>query len=44
MIKALEAAGGHPKYTEYPGVAHNSWEKAYDTPELYRWLLEQHLK
>jgi predicted peptidase len=44
MIKALEAAGGHPKYTEYPGVGHNSWDKAYNTPELYDWLLKQHLK
>jgi len=42
MIKALEAAGGHPKYTEYPGVGHNSWDKAYGTPELYKWLLKQH--
>src|SRR5207244_10261474 len=42
MIEALKAAGGHPKYTEYPGVAHNSWEKAYATPELYKWLLKQH--
>ena len=22
MIEALKAAGGHPKYTEYPGVSH----------------------
>jgi predicted peptidase len=41
MIKALEQAGAKPKYTEYPGVGHNSWDKAYATPELYTWLLEQ---
>ena len=25
--------------TIYPGVGHDSWTKAYDDPELYRWLL-----
>jgi predicted peptidase len=44
MIKALWAAGGHPNYTEYPGVGHNSWDKAYDTNDLYDWLLRQRLK
>jgi predicted peptidase len=43
MINALKTAGGSPKYTEYPGVGHNSWDKAYGTPELYEWLLQQHL-
>lgn len=41
MIEAIKKAGGSPKYTEYPGVAHNSWDKAYDTDELYEWLLKQ---
>jgi predicted peptidase len=44
MIAALKAAGGDPKYTEYPGVGHNSWDKAYGTPELYTWLLQQSTK
>ncbi len=44
MIKALKAAGAEPKYTEYPGVGHNSWDKAYETSELYEWLLKQQLK
>jgi predicted peptidase len=44
MIKALQAEGAKPTYTEYPGVGHNSWDKAYSTPELYDWLLKQHLK
>jgi predicted peptidase len=44
MIKALWAAGGHPNYTEYPGVGHNSWDKAYDTPDLYEWLLKHRIK
>jgi predicted peptidase len=44
MIDALKEAGGNPKYTEYPGVGHNSWDKAYATAELYDWLLQQQLK
>jgi len=44
MIDALKKAGGEPKYTEYPGVGHNSWDKAYGTDELYTWLLEQKKK
>jgi predicted peptidase len=44
MIKALEAAGAKPKYTEYPGVGHNSWDRAYATKELWEWLLMQQKK
>jgi predicted peptidase len=43
MIKALWVAGGHPNYTEYPGVGHNSWDRAYDTADLYDWLLRHRL-
>ncbi len=41
MVEALQKAGGHPKYTEYPGVQHESWKPAYATDELYDWLLKQ---
>jgi predicted peptidase len=44
MIAALKKAGAEPKYTEYPGVGHNSWDMAYATKELYEWLLKQQLK
>jgi predicted peptidase len=44
MIEALKKAGAEPKYTEYPGVGHNSWDKAYATKELYDWLLMQKRK
>jgi predicted peptidase len=44
MMEALKKAGGEPKYTEYPGVGHNSWDKAYATPELWEWLPKQQLK
>lgn len=44
MIEALKKAGGKPEYTEYPGVAHNSWDKAYGTAELYTWFLKHKQK
>jgi len=40
---ALEAAGANVRYTEYPGIGHNSWDKAYTEPDLMRWLLSQSL-
>lgn len=41
MVLALENAGGHPKYTEYPGVGHQSWIGAYSDPEMFAWLFSQ---
>jgi len=42
MIEALRAAGGDPKYTELPGVGHNSWSPAYEDPEgVIPWMFEQ---
>lgn len=38
MAAALEKAGGKPKLTEYPDVAHNSWDPAYRDLKLYEWL------
>jgi predicted peptidase len=43
MSEAIKAAGGNVKYTEYPGVNHNSWDRAYAEPELVPWLLAQSL-
>ncbi|NUQ71393.1 MAG: prolyl oligopeptidase family serine peptidase [Chthonomonadales bacterium] len=41
IIDALIAAGGTPKLTIFPGVGHNSWDKAYRDPELAAWLFTQ---
>jgi len=39
MIEAITSAGGKDvKYTEYPGVNHNSWDKAYGEADLPVWL------
>lgn len=42
MVEAMKAAGADIKYTEYPGVGHNSWDKAYAEAGLFDWLLAQH--
>jgi predicted peptidase len=44
MVEAVKKAGGDVKYTEYPGVGHNSWEKAYAEPELLKWMMSQKRK
>ncbi len=41
MIAAIEEAGGDPKYNIFPGVGHNSWHQAFDTPGLLSWLFAQ---
>jgi predicted peptidase len=38
MVDALKAAGSSVKYTEYPGVGHNSWDRAYSEKDLTDWL------
>lgn len=41
MVEALKAAGASPKYTEYPGVGHNSWAATYANRDVYAWLFAQ---
>lgn len=41
MVAAIEKAGGKPKYTEYPGVNHDSWTRTYADPEMMAWLFAQ---
>ena len=41
IVAALRRAGADPKYSEYQGVGHDSWVKAYTDPELLPWLFEQ---
>jgi len=43
FVQKIKSAGGTKiQYTEYPGVKHNSWVKAYDEIELPKWLFLQH--
>lgn len=41
MVAALIAAGGHPKYTEYPGVGHGAWDPTYSNVQVWDWLFSQ---
>ncbi len=41
MVESLKKNGGDPKFTVYPEAKHDSWTEAYNTPELYTWLLQQ---
>ncbi len=39
MFNAFQAAGGRIKLWIYQGLRHDCWTRAYDEPELPRWLL-----
>ena len=41
VVAALRAAGSPVKYTEYPDVAHDAWNRAYAEPELADWIFSQ---
>ncbi len=41
MVEAVRAAGGQVRYTELPGVEHNSWDPTYEDPEVIEWMLAQ---
>lgn len=41
MASILDESGGNVKYTEYPEIGHEVWEKAYLEPELIEWLFKQ---
>ena len=41
LIAALKTAGSEPRYTEYPGVGHDSWTQTFASEETFQWLFEQ---
>tara|TARA_R110002072_G_scaffold13481_1_gene56655 strand:+ start:86029 stop:86784 length:756 start_codon:yes stop_codon:yes gene_type:complete len=42
MVEAIQAVGGNVKYTEYPGVGHNSWTPFYSNPDgVIAWMFQQ---
>jgi predicted peptidase len=43
MAEAMKQLGGEVHYTEYPGVGHPCWNKAYDEPKLFPWLFSKSL-
>lgn len=41
MRDELTKLGASPRYSEYQGVNHGSWDRAYGEEELWRWLFAQ---
>ncbi|MCU0380276.1 MAG: prolyl oligopeptidase family serine peptidase [Chitinophagaceae bacterium] len=41
MVQALKGAGAKVKYTEYPGVGHDSWNNALREKDLMPWIFSQ---
>jgi predicted peptidase len=41
MTRALQKAGAHPGFTQYPEVGHFSWIMAYSDPLIMEWLFRQ---
>jgi predicted peptidase len=39
MVAALKQAGGKVRYTEYPKLGHNAWDRAFADRRALRWLL-----
>ncbi len=43
MVVALTKSGHAPelRYTEYPGVGHNSWSRTFKRADVFEWLFRQ---
>ena len=38
MVEALIRQGIEPRFSLYPGVGHNSWDRAFKEPDLFSWI------
>ncbi|MGA2886553.1 MAG: prolyl oligopeptidase family serine peptidase [Terracidiphilus sp.] len=44
MFEALKVSGGRVRLWVYQGLKHDCWTRAYNEPELPRWLLSHHIE
>ncbi len=44
MVDKLKLLKAEVKYSEYPGVKHNSWDNAFAEPDYLSWMLSHKLK
>lgn len=44
MVDKLKAEKVKVKYTEYPGVNHNSWDNAFAEPDFLVWMFSKRLR
>lgn len=42
MVDALRKAGATVKFSRYPGVAHESWHRAFAEPTFCQWVFSNH--
>jgi predicted esterase len=40
-VNVLKRLGASPQFTEYRDLEHNCWDRAYGSPNLYSWMLQQ---
>ena len=43
MTEAMKQIGAEVHYTEYPGIGHPCWNKAYNESKLFPWLFSKSL-
>ncbi|MDF1661429.1 MAG: alpha/beta hydrolase-fold protein [Planctomycetota bacterium] len=41
LVARVNDCGGSARYTEYEGVDHDSWNRAFKEDEMYDWLFQQ---
>jgi len=41
IVERLKSVKAHVKYSEYPGVNHNSWDNAFAEPEFLAWMFSK---
>jgi predicted peptidase len=41
MVERLKSLNAQVKYSEYPGVNHNSWDNAFAEPEFLSWMFSK---
>jgi predicted peptidase len=41
MVEKLKLLRVKVKYTEYPGVYHNSWDSAFAEPDFLKWMFRR---
>jgi dipeptidyl aminopeptidase/acylaminoacyl peptidase len=44
IVAAMKRSGGHPRYTEFPSLAHSIYDKVKATPGLLDWMFAQKQK
>lgn len=44
IYSKLKSGKGNVRYTEYPGVGHDSWNNAFAEPQLLPWMFSNRLK